>query len=381
MARYFEPSFIYVYRHSINLKDHPANFIRNCGPGEDPNCELVWGKDESLEACIFVRALGNIGQGYEILLREHGIGDIDTVFLRKRFLSQYELRVSNDINDAVANLFDKLLEDQWTDEKGLILTLDRCSENRQMLNALFQRTGVVLSFDELKESLSAEALFKAHISYDARQHYDRTSGNGLCFQNSIYQSILRIEDPTNFENVATFPRCQEYIELYQRAKDVVIMNEVFQDASFVMAMSDIDMNFDFNFEDLCNGKQNGYVYGNLKSFATALAIYPKKRTPQLFFLLFEENPLTRNNAHFQTQLYSLSINPLHINGFFIISHRLSEVKALFTSVPNFIFFGGSHYWLPAEEPLAILPPTAVDSAFDRLVQLVLEAINVFTSRK
>jgi hypothetical protein len=68
--------------------------------------------------------------------------------------------------------------------------------------------------------------------YDAQSSYGKTSPNGLCFFNALYQAIQRFLDPDSFDKVPAFSRCEDYIKLFKHASNIKCLAEVFNQRDF-----------------------------------------------------------------------------------------------------------------------------------------------------
>ena len=370
-------NYIFIPRNIKIIDMHrTANFIRNANRNQQPNCQLTYGTDEAFDNFIFVKATRDINQGEELFLDYGGIDSSGLVSLRNR----YEYKRTSDIlcdsadeeapfqlengHPCHATRIMQYLQSQKINKPGYSINLVNGKYNADLLTSFLEDNTPTL--ENIKRFLRDQVLYNVFLVYDAQSSYSRTSPNGLCFFNALYQAIHRFLHPDSFDKVPAFPRCEDYIKLFKHASNIECLAEVVNQLDFA-AIADVMGSFEANFDDLCLGtKRNGFKWGILKYFAYALSLFPQSKEPFLFFNLFGIVDETSDQPIQVSKLDETFFSLLGDNTF-----TFREFEAVI-SINNFIFYHAGHYWLPKE---TIPASWSAEECLNDLAERILEAVN------
>jgi hypothetical protein len=148
---------------------------------------------------------------------------------------------------------------QKVNKPGYSINIHEDSYNADLMKNFLQNNTPTL--ENIKGFLRDQIIYDIVFMYDAQSSYSRTSPNGLCFFNALYQAIQRFIHPDSFDKVPAFPRCEDYIKLFRHASNIECLVEV-ADQGIFDHIANVMKNFEANFNDLCLGnKRNGFKWG------------------------------------------------------------------------------------------------------------------------
>jgi hypothetical protein len=267
-------NYFYIPRNIKIIDMHPTvNFIRNANGNQQPNCQLNYGIDEAFDNFIFFKAISDINQGEGLFLDYGGIDTSGLVSLRNLYKYVRKLDViplESDDDEAQlllenappchATRIMQYLKSEKINKPGYSINLFDESQNTDLLTNILQNSTPTL--ENIKEVLRDQVLYNVFFMYDAQSSYSRTSSNGLCFFNALYQAIQRFLYPDSFD----------------KAEVVIYFDQII----------DALQTFEANFNELCKGnKRSGFKWGNLKNFAYSLFLFPQSKEPSLSFIFSE----------------------------------------------------------------------------------------------
>ena len=353
----FDTDYVLVYRHPLFFENNKANFIRSAEGNEIPNCSVVYGNEVGhFKACVFLKALRDIREGEELLLDDFGISSAEAIVLKERFAEALlfektkaqraertvDLADNKNVTEDWINEFNSDLRAKYDNDPGIHLELGSNKPNTNFVNALLGLGDAshiqLLSEDYLIERLKQDRItFALTLNFDSEATYHDTSGNGMCFQTSYYQSMKISEDPDQYKTIDRWPLCEDYISVFARASAMRNLHEVLVKGTEKEMLAEAISSVDHNLKKLCNKIPSGYTFGNFFSMNYAQEIFPIDKTPRQMFILF-----SNSGSKFRHVMTGSFLHPIHP----YFSPTFEEIAWLSLSYKNVVFFKNIHYWIP-----------------------------------
>jgi hypothetical protein len=372
------PIFVRRDYATYNMGEYPANFIRRSADTES-NCQLVWGPVFPFDSCVFVQSTVDIKAGDELKLSYGGISCSDEQELfHQPYLpiipleeeEENELEKNLSKTDLLVKRVGAKLNKQLSTNianTGLCLSLVFVSyggPNWQALKDLYEERNFTVQ--RVAEKLKQMAIFHAAYVYNGESHWSNTSGNGLCFFSSVYQTMLRNTNAcSHYNDFDSFPISEEYIKTFCLPSNLSGLKVSFSTTNNIV-LEDVLLNIEANTSKLTKGDREGYKWGFLDRIAYLLNYIPTKRLPMYYYNLMRKSTIRKSIPSTETYLIDKRLWVAYAGT--INSFSYSEMKVELAEF-NPIFYDTKHFWV-SKDKLAI----DVDEALNTLAEDVCKVM-------